>query len=56
MTMIVVSHEMGFARNAADRVVFMDEGAIVEEGPTAVIFERPTHERTRTFIGQIQRH
>jgi ABC-type polar amino acid transport system ATPase subunit len=56
MTMIVVSHEMGFARNAADRVVFMDEGAIVEEGPPAVIFERPTHERTRTFIGQIQRH
>ena len=56
MTMIVVSHEMGFARNAADRVLFMDEGAIVEEGPPAVIFERPTHERTRTFIGQIQRH
>ena len=39
MTMIVVSHEMGFARNAADRVVFMDEGAIVEQGPPAVIFE-----------------
>jgi len=56
MTMIVVSHEMGFARNAADRVLFMDQGAIVEEGPPAVIFERPTHERTRTFIGQIQRH
>ena len=56
MTMIVVSHEMGFARNAADRVVFMDEGAIVEEGPPAAIFERPAHERTRAFIGQIQRH
>jgi len=56
MTMIVVSHEMGFARNAADRVVFMDAGAIVEEGPPAAIFERPAHERTRTFIGQIQRH
>src|SRR5713101_4442178 len=56
MTMIVVSHEMGFARNAADRVVFMDEGALVEQGPPAAIFERPTHERTRTFIGQIQRH
>src|ERR1700674_561881 len=39
MTMIVVSHEMGFARNAADRVVFMDEGAIVEQGPPAAIFE-----------------
>ena len=56
MTMIVVSHEMGFARNAADRVVFMDEGAIVEQGPPAAIFERPAHERTRAFIGQIQRH
>ena len=56
MTMIVVSHEMGFARNAADRVVFMDEGAIVEEGPPAAIFENPAHERTRAFIGQIQRH
>jgi ABC-type polar amino acid transport system ATPase subunit len=56
MTMIVVSHEMGFARNAADRVVFMDEGAIVEQGPPAAIFEHPAHERTRAFIGQIQRH
>jgi len=56
MTMIVVSHEMGFARNAADRVLFMDGGAIVEEGPPAVIFEDPAHERTRAFIGQIQRH
>src|SRR5437867_2184142 len=56
MTMIVVSHEMGFARNAADRVVFMDEGLIVEEGSPATIFTSPAHERTRTFIGQIQRH
>src|SRR5205809_636082 len=40
----------------ADRVVFMDEGAIVEEGPPAAIFESPAHERTRAFIGQIQRH
>jgi ABC-type polar amino acid transport system ATPase subunit len=54
--MIVVSHEMGFARNAADRVLFMDEGAIVEQGPPAAIFENPAQERTRTFIGQIQRH
>ena len=54
--LIVVSHEMGFARNAADRVVFMDEGAIVEQGPPAVIFEHPLHERTRAFISQIQRH
>ena len=56
MTMIVVSHEMGFARNAADRVVFMDDGLIVEQGPPAAIFESPTHDRTRAFIGQIQRH
>jgi len=56
MAMVVVSHEMGFARNAADRVVFMDAGAIVEEGTPAAIFEAPRHERTRAFIGQIQRH
>ena len=56
MTMIVVSHEMGFARAAADRVVFMDDGLIVEQGPPARIFESPAHERTRAFIGQIQRH
>src|ERR671931_2895519 len=55
MTMIVVSHEMGFARNAADRVAFMDAGAIVEQGPPAKIFAQPTHERTRAFISQIQR-
>jgi ABC-type polar amino acid transport system ATPase subunit len=56
MAMIVVSHEMGFARNAADRVVFMDEGAIVEAGTPAEIFEQPVQDRTRAFIGQIQRH
>ena len=56
MAMVVVSHEMGFARNAADRVLFMDEGVIVEEGPPAVIFEAPMKDRTRGFIGQIQRH
>jgi ABC-type polar amino acid transport system ATPase subunit len=56
MAMIVVSHEMGFARNAADRVVFMDEGAIVEEGTPAAIFEAPRQERTRAFVSQIQRH
>ena len=56
MTMIVVSHEMGFAKNAADRVVFMDDGLIVEQGPPAAIFDSPKEERTRAFIGQIQRH
>jgi ABC-type polar amino acid transport system ATPase subunit len=47
---------MGFARNAADRVLFMDAGAIVEEGSPAQIFESPAQERTRAFIGQIQKH
>jgi ABC-type polar amino acid transport system ATPase subunit len=47
---------MGFARAAADRVIFMDHGLIVEQGPPAQIFESPQHGRTRTFIGQIQRH
>jgi ABC-type polar amino acid transport system ATPase subunit len=56
MAMVVVSHEMGFARNAADRVLFMDHGAILEEGPPAAIFQAPSHERTRAFISQIQRH
>jgi ABC-type polar amino acid transport system ATPase subunit len=56
MAMVVVSHEMGFARNAADRVLFMDHGAIVEEGPPAAIFESPTQQRTRAFVSQIQRH
>ncbi len=53
MTMIVVSHEMGFARAVADRMVFMDEGRIVEEGPPKQIFEAPKHERTRRFLSQI---
>jgi len=56
MAMVVVSHEMGFARNAADRVLFMDHGTIVEEGTPAAIFQAPSHERTRAFISQIQRH
>jgi ABC-type polar amino acid transport system ATPase subunit len=56
MTMVVVSHEMGFARAAADRVVFMDHGQIVEQGPPAAIFEAPQEARTQAFIGQIQRH
>jgi ABC-type polar amino acid transport system ATPase subunit len=56
MTMVVVSHEMGFARNAADHVLFMDDGMIIEAGPPAQIFAAPREERTRAFIGQIQRH
>ena len=52
MTMLVVTHEMGFARAAADRVIFMDAGAIVEQGPPAEIFGAPRHERTRAFLAR----
>ncbi len=50
MTMIVVTHEMGFAREVADRVIFMADGLIVEEGPPAEIFTRPKNERTSQFL------
>ena len=53
MTMIVVSHEMGFAREVADRIVFMDEGVIVEEGPPEELFTRPLQPRTQAFLGKI---
>lgn len=53
MTMIVVSHEMGFAREAADRVVMMDDGQIIEEGTPEHFFEAPTHERTKAFLSKI---
>lgn len=53
MTMIVVTHEMGFARDVADRVVFMAEGNIVEEGTPDEIFTAPKEERTRTFLARI---
>jgi polar amino acid transport system ATP-binding protein len=53
MTMVVVTHEMGFAREVADRVVFMDGGAIVEIGTPEHFFTNPTHERTKLFLGQI---
>ncbi len=53
MTMIVVSHEMGFAREVADRIVFMDEGVIVEEGPPDELFLRPSQPRTKTFLSKI---
>ncbi len=52
-TMVVVTHEMGFAREAGDRVVFMDEGAIVEEGTPDAVFDNPRHERTKLFLSQI---
>jgi polar amino acid transport system ATP-binding protein len=53
MTMVVVTHEMGFAREVADRVIFMDEGQIVEEGTPEHFFTNPTHERTKLFLSQI---
>jgi general L-amino acid transport system ATP-binding protein len=53
MTMLCVTHEMGFARAVADRMVFFDHGQIVEEGPPSQIFEAPQHERTKRFLSQI---
>lgn len=53
MTMVVVSHEMGFARNASHRVVFMDGGQIIEMGKPDDVFSRPQHERTREFLSKI---
>ena len=53
MTMVCVTHEMGFAREVADRVIFMDEGAIVEVGTPEHFFTNPTHERTKLFLSQI---
>src|SRR5215468_6223524 len=55
MTMLVVSHEMRFARDAADRVIFMDQGMIVEEGPPQQMFSTPREARTRAFIAEIAR-
>jgi ABC-type polar amino acid transport system ATPase subunit len=56
MTMLVVSHEMGFAREVADRVLFMVDGLIEEEGPPEELFERPKSERTQRFLGRILSH
>ncbi len=53
MTMLVVTHEMGFARAVADRVVFMDEGVIVEQGPPSQVIVEPEEERTRTFLSMV---
>jgi polar amino acid transport system ATP-binding protein len=53
MTMLVVTHELGFARDVADRVVFMDQGVVVEEGPARQVIDSPQHERTRAFLGRM---
>ncbi|RNM13685.1 amino acid ABC transporter ATP-binding protein [Nocardioides pocheonensis] len=54
MTMIVVTHEMGFARDVADRVVFMDAGVVVEQGAPTDVIDNPQHERTKTFLSRIR--
>ena len=56
MTMIVVTHEMGFAKDVGDRVVFMDEGVIVEQGIPAEVLESPRNERTKRFLGLVLEH
>jgi polar amino acid transport system ATP-binding protein len=56
MTMVVVTHEIGFARDVADHVAFMDAGVIVEEGPPAEVLERPRNERTKRFLGLVLEH
>ena len=53
MTMVVVTHEMGFAREVADRVVFMSEGAIIEEGSPADLFDHPQSERLQSFLAKV---
>ena len=56
MTMLVVTHEMGFARAVADRMFFFDQGQVVESGPPQEIFNAPKEERTRLFLSQILSH
>ena len=53
MTMLVVTHEMGFARDVADRVIMMDEGVIVEEGPPGELLTNPQHPRTQQFLRRV---
>jgi len=56
MTMLLATHEMGFAREVADRMVMMDDGRIMEEAPPAQFFSAPAHERTRAFLARIINH
>jgi polar amino acid transport system ATP-binding protein len=56
MTMLVVTHEMGFAKGVADRVVFMDGGVIVEQGPPSQVISAPVEERTRAFLSSVLNH
>jgi ABC-type polar amino acid transport system ATPase subunit len=54
--MVCVTHEMGFARSVADRVIFMDEGEIVEQATPQAFFDNPTNDRTKAFLNQILSH
>lgn len=56
MTMLIVTHEMGFARNVADRIIFMDDGRIIEESDPEAFFLHPQSERARSFLSAVQRH
>ena len=56
VTMVIVTHEMGFARQVADRVIFMDGGNVIEAGPPAEIFDNPKEERTRSFLHAVLDH
>jgi ABC-type polar amino acid transport system ATPase subunit len=56
VTMIVVTHEMGFARQVADRVIFMDEGQVIESGSPAEIFDHAKEQRTRDFLSAVLEH
>ena len=53
MTMIVVTHEMGFAREVGDQLVFMDDGIVLEQGKPTEVLAKPRHERTRSFVARI---
>ncbi|WP_447554761.1 amino acid ABC transporter ATP-binding protein [Vreelandella sp. EE22] len=56
MTMVIVTHEMGFAREVADRVIFIHKGEITEQGPPETLFDTPQHERTRSFLARVLKH
>nr|WP_035574673.1 amino acid ABC transporter ATP-binding protein [Halomonas sp. HL-48] len=56
MTMVIVTHEMGFAREVADRVIFIHKGEITEQGPPEKLFDMPQHERTQSFLARVLKH
>jgi polar amino acid transport system ATP-binding protein len=56
MTMVIVTHEMGFARDLADQIVFLEEGVILEQGPPAAVLDNPREERTKRFLGLVLEH